>query len=53
MRLGIQVCFLAEPGDQQVVPSSKIGAHPGMPIMCHGLVSAGDALGRERPATPM
>ena len=21
--------------------------------MCHGFVSAGDALGRERPATPM
>ena len=33
MHLGIQVCFLAEPGDQQVAPSSKIGTHPGMPIM--------------------
>ena len=33
MRLGIQVCFLAELGDQQVVLSSKIGAHPGTPIM--------------------
>ena len=33
MRWGIQVCFLAELGDQQVAPSSKIGAHPGTPIM--------------------
>ena len=33
MHLGIQVCLLAEPGDQQVTPSFKIGAHPGTPIM--------------------
>ena len=36
----------------QVAPSSKIGAHPGMPIMSQ-FVSVGDALGWERPATPM
>ena len=52
MRWGIQVCFLAELGDQQVTLSSKIGTHQGRQL-CHGFVSAGDALGQERPATPM
>ena len=33
MHLGIQVCFLAELGNQQVTLSSKIGAHSGTPIM--------------------
>ena len=53
MRLGIQVCFLAELGDQQVAPSfQKLAPTQGRQL-CHSFVSAGDALGWESPATPM
>ena len=53
MRWGIQVCFLAELGNQTSHAEFQKSVPTQGHQLCHGFVSAGDALRQERLVTPM